>query len=230
MTALATKRVALQLWQEQFAAPPAPMSAREMRERGWDYVDIVFVTGDAYVDHPSFAMAILHRVLEAAGFRVAMLSQPAWRSCEPWRQFGRPRLFFAVSAGNMDSLINHYTANRKVRNDDAYSPGGRIGLRPDRATLVYCQRAREAFPGVPVIAGGVEASLRRLAHYDYWSDSVKRSIVLDCKADLLVFGMGEEAILEIAQRLEKGGIVKDLRDLRGVAYVLGAKESDELKG
>ena len=155
-----------------------------MAARGWDAVDVVFVTGDAYVDHPSFAMAILHRVLEAAGFRVAILSQPDWQSCEPWRQFGRPRLFFAVSAGNMDSLINHYTANKKVRNDDAYSPGGRIGLRPDRATLPYCQRCREAFPGVPVIAGGVEASLRRLAHYDYWSDTVRRSILLDCKADL----------------------------------------------
>src|SRR5256885_9020064 len=224
MTALATKRVALQLWQEQFAAPPAPMTAREMRERGWDYVDVVFVTGDAYVDHPSFAMAILHRGLEAAGFRVAMLSQPDWHSCAPWRQFGRPRLFFAISAGNMDSLINHYTANKKVRNDDAYSPGGRIGLRPDRATLSYCQRAREAFPGVPVIAGGVEASLRRLAHYDYWSDPVRRSILLDCKADLLGYGMGEQAILEIAQRLNAGETVKDLRNMRGVAFKLGASE------
>lgn len=222
----ASSRVALKLWHEQFAAPPAPMTGAEMRARGWDEVDIVFVTGDAYVDHPSFAMAILHRVLEAAGFRVAMLSQPDWHSCEPWRQFGRPRLFFAVSAGNMDSLINHYTASKKVRNDDAYSPGGRIGLRPDRATLPYCQRCREAFPGVPVIAGGVEASLRRLAHYDYWSDAVRRSILLDSKADLVVFGMGERIIVEIAQRLAAGKTVKDLRDLRGVAYALGAKESE----
>jgi uncharacterized radical SAM protein YgiQ len=190
-------------------------------------VDVVFVTGDAYVDHPSFAMAILHRVLERAGFRVAVLSQPDWKSCDPWRQFGRPRLFFAVSAGNMDSLINHYTANKKVRNDDAYSPGGRIGLRPDRATLVYCQRAREAFPGVPVIAGGVEASLRRLAHYDYWSDTVKRSIVLDAKADLLVYGMGEQNIITIANRLAARQTIRDLRDLRGVTYALGATESDE---
>src|SRR5829696_384979 len=225
MPATANKRVALQLWQEQFAAPPLPMSAAEVRARGWDAVDIVFVTGDAYVDHPSFAMAILGRVLEAAGFRVAILSQPDWRSVEPWRQFGRPRLFFAVSAGNMDSLINHYTANKKVRNDDAYSPGGRIGLRPDRATLPYCQRCREAFPGTPVIAGGVEASLRRLAHYDYWSDTVRRSILLDSKADLVVYGMGEAAIIEIAQRLAAGKTVKDLRDLRGVAYALGAKEA-----
>jgi uncharacterized radical SAM protein YgiQ len=201
------------------------MTGAEMRARGWDAVDVVFVTGDAYVDHPSFAMAILARVLEAAGFRVAVLSQPDWRSCDPWRQFGRPRLFFAVSAGNMDSLINHYTANKKVRNDDAYSPGGRIGLRPDRATLPYCHRAREAFPGVPVIAGGVEASLRRLAHYDYWSDTVRRSILLDSKADLVVYGMGEAAIVEIAQHLAAGGSVRDLRDLRGVAYVLGASES-----
>src|SRR5262249_44174866 len=156
------------------------------------------------------------------------LSQRAWQSCEPWRQFGRPRLFFAVSAGNMDSLINHYTANRKVRNDDAYSPGGRIGLRPDRATLAYCHRCREAFPGVPVIAGGVEASLRRLAHYDYWSDTVRRSIVLDAKADLLVYGMGEQTIVEIARRLAAGQSVKDLRDLRGVAYKLGATEAQSI--
>lgn len=200
-----------------------------MKTRGWDAVDVVFVTGDAYIDHPSFAMAILHRVLERAGFRVAILSQPAWKNCEPWRQFGPPRLFFAVSAGNMDSLINHYTANKKVRNDDAYSPGGRIGLRPDRATLVYCQRAREAFPGVPIIAGGVEASLRRLAHYDYWSDSVKRSIVLDSKADVLVYGMGEKNIVEMARRFAAGQTVRDLRNLRGITFALGAKESDELR-
>jgi uncharacterized radical SAM protein YgiQ len=221
-------RLSLPLWQKTYAAPLAPMSAAEMCERGWDYVDVVFVTGDAYVDHPSFAMAVLARVLEAAGFRVGMLSQPDWRSCEPWRQFGRPRLFFAVSAGNMDSLINHYTANKKVRNDDAYSPGGRIGLRPDRATLPYCHRAREAFPGVPIIAGGVEASLRRLAHYDYWSDTVRRTILLDAKPDLLVFGMGERVIVDIARRLAAGQTVRDLRSLRGVAYALGAKESERL--
>ena len=219
-------RISLPLWQAQYAAPFAPTTAAEMAARGWDAVDVVFVTGDAYVDHPSFAMAILHRVLEQAGFRVAILSQPHWKSCEPWRQFGRPRLFFAISAGNMDSLINHYTANKKVRNDDAYSPGGRIGLRPDRATLAYCQRAREAFPRVPVIAGGVEASLRRLAHYDYWSDSVKRSIVLDSKADLVVYGMGEANILAIAKKLKAGGTLRDLRALRGVAYALGAKEAE----
>jgi uncharacterized radical SAM protein YgiQ len=221
-------RLTLPLWHEQFAAPLAPMSGAEMHERGWDQVDVVFVTGDAYVDHPSFAMAILARVLEAAGFRVGMVSQPDWHSCEPWRAFGRPLLFFAISAGNMDSLINHYTANKKVRNDDAYSPGGRIGLRPDRATLAYCHRAREAYSGVPIIAGGVEASLRRLAHYDYWSDTVRRSILLDAKADLLVYGMGEKTIVEIAQRLAAGQTVRDLRDLRGVTYALGASETQLL--
>ena len=203
---------------------PLPMSIREATERGWDELDVVFVTGDAYIDHPSFAMAILGRVLEAAGFRVGIVSQPDWRSCDDWRRFGRPRLFFAISAGNMDSMINHYTANRKVRNNDAYSPGGRIGLRPDRCTLAYCQRAREAFKGVPVIAGGVEASLRRLAHYDYWSDKVRRSILLDCKADLVVYGMAEDAIVEIARRLADGEKVRDLRDMRGVAYAQGASE------
>jgi uncharacterized radical SAM protein YgiQ len=204
---------------------PLPMTRAEMQARGWDEVDVVFVTGDAYVDHPSFAMALLGRLLEAEGFRVGILSQPEWRSCVAWRTFGRPRLFFAVSAGNMDSMINHYTANRKVRNDDAYSPGGAIGRRPDRPTLAYCQRAREAYKGVPVIAGGVEASLRRLAHYDYWSDKVRRSIILDCKADLVVFGMGERPIIEITHRLARGETVRDLRDLRGVVYRLGASES-----
>src|SRR5712691_2595089 len=211
-------------------ALPLPMSRTEMAARGWEGVDIVFVSGDAYVDHPSFAMAILARVLESAGLRVGMLCQPDWRKVDDWRRFGRPRLFFGISAGNMDSMINHYTANRKVRNDDAYSPGGRIGLRPDRATLSYCQRAREAYPGVPVIAGGVEASLRRLAHYDYWSDKVRRSILLDAKADLVAFGMGEESILEIARRLDAGQTVGDLRDMRGIAYVMGARESEEKFG
>ncbi len=207
------------------AALPLPMSMAEARKRGWDELDVVFVTGDAYIDHPSFAMAILGRTLEAAGYRVGIISQPDWRNCDAWREFGQPRLFFGISAGNMDSMINHYTANKKVRNDDAYSPGGRIGLRPDRATLSYCQRAREAYKGVPVIAGGVEASLRRLAHYDYWSDKVKRSILLDSKADLLAFGMGENSIVEIARRLEAGETVKDLRDMRGAAYALGASET-----
>jgi uncharacterized radical SAM protein YgiQ len=170
-------------------------------------------------------MAILGRVLEAAGYRVGIIAQPDWQRVDDWRRFGKPRLFFAISAGNMDSMINHYTANRKVRNDDAYSPGGQIGQRPDRATLAYCQRARQAYRGVPVIAGGVEASLRRLAHYDYWSDKVRRSILLDAKADLVAFGMGEDAILDIANRLSSGESVRDLHDMRGVAYALGASET-----
>jgi uncharacterized radical SAM protein YgiQ len=204
---------------------PLPMTPEDVKARGFTEVDVVFVSGDAYVDHPSFAMALLGRLLESAGFRVAILSQPDWRSADAFRRFGKPRLFFAVSAGNMDSMINHYTANKKVRNDDAYSPGGAIGRRPDRATLAYSQRAREAFPGVPVVAGGVEASLRRIAHYDYWSDTVRRSILLDAKADLIGFGMGERGILELARRLDAGETVKDLRDLRGVAYRLGKSEA-----
>src|SRR5216117_149032 len=218
-------RLSLPLWTETYAAPHLPASRTEMTARCWDCVDVVFITGDAYIDHPSFAMAILGRVLEAAGFRVGIVSQPDWRKVDDWRRFGRPRLFFGISGGNMDSMINHYTANKKVRNADAYSPGGRIGLRPDRATLSYCQRAREAYPGVPVIAGGVEASLRRLAHYDYWSDKVRKSILLDSKADLVVYGMGEETIVEIAKRLQAGKTVRELRDLSGVAYVLGAAET-----
>jgi len=206
------------------ATAPLPMSRAEMEARGWDEVDVVFVTGDAYVDHPSFAMALLGRLLESGGYRVGIVSQPDWKNCDAWRTFGRPRLFFAISAGNMDSMINHYTASKKVRNDDAYSPGGKIGLRPDRATLAYCQRAREAYKGVPVIAGGVEASLRRIAHYDYWSDKVRRPIILDAKADLIAFGMGERGILEIARRLAAGKRVDELRDMRGVAYRLGASE------
>ncbi|RMG06854.1 MAG: YgiQ family radical SAM protein [Planctomycetota bacterium] len=200
------------------------MTPEEVSARGWDAVDVVLVSGDAYVDHPSFGTAVIGRVLEAAGYRVAVLAQPDWRSCDPWRRFGRPRLFFGVGAGNMDSMINHYTANRKVRNDDAYSPGGRIGLRPDRATLAYCQRAREAYKGVPVVAGAVEASLRRLAHYDYWSDKVRGSILLDAKADLIVYGMAETTIVEVARHLERGEPLESLRSLRGVVYATGARE------
>jgi len=205
---------------------PLPLTRQEMLSRGWDSVDVVFVTGDAYVDHPSFAAALLARVLEADGFRVGILAQPDWHSAEPWTTFGPPNLAFCVSAGNMDSMINHYTANRKVRNSDAYSPDGKIGLRPDRATLSYCQRAREAYPGCVVIAGGVEASLRRLAHYDYWSDKIKRSMVLDSKADLLVYGMGETPLLEILRRLRNGEPISTIRDVRGTAYRL--KKTEDL--
>ncbi len=201
-----------------------PLTPDEVRARGWDAPDVLFVSGDAYIDHPSFAAALLCRVLAAHGFRVAVLAQPDWRSAEAWRAFGRPRLCYAVSAGNMDSMINHYTANRKRRNDDAYSPGGRIGLRPDRATNVYAQRCREAFPGVPIVAGGVEASLRRIAHYDYWSDQVRPSVLVSSKADLLGFGMGERVLLEVVQRLAHGASITQCRDLRGVAYLLGAHE------
>ncbi|GAB4151296.1 MAG: YgiQ family radical SAM protein [Planctomycetota bacterium] len=202
-----------------------PASPDEVRARGWDGIDVLFVTGDAYVDHPSFAMAILARALEAAGFRVAILSQPDWRSSKAFAAFGRPRLCFAVSAGNMDSMINHYTANRKPRSQDAYSPAGRAGLRPDRATNVYAQRCREAFFGVPVVIGGVEASLRRIAHFDYWSETVRPSILVTSKADLLGFGMGERVLVEICRRLAAGASIRDCRDLRGVAYLLGGKES-----
>ena len=201
-----------------------PMSRAEMDALGWDQPDVIFVSGDAYVDHPSFAAALLGRWLEAHGFRVAVLAQPDWQSADAWRALGPPRLFYAVSAGNMDSMINHYTANRKRRNADAYSPGGRIGLRPDRAAAVYAQRCREAFKGVPVVTGGVEASLRRVAHYDYWSDKVRPSHLVHSKADLLAFGMGERTILAIARRLADGEEVSALRDLRGVAYLLGAKQ------
>jgi len=201
-----------------------PTSVQEMAARGWDQPDVVFVSGDAYVDHPSFAASILGRWLEKHGFRVAVLAQPDWRSAEAWRTLGRPKLFYAVSAGAMDSMINHYTANRKKRNADAYSPGGRIGLRPDRANAVYAQRCREAFRDVPVVTGGVEASLRRIAHYDYWSGNVQQSSLVTSKADLVAYGNGERTILAIAQRLAAGASVRELRDLRGVAYLLGKSE------
>ncbi len=199
-------------------------SRSDLEARGWSQADVIFVTGDAHVDHPSFAMAILGRWLEHHGFRVAILAQPNWRDVAAWRELGRPRLFYAVSAGSMDSMINHYTANRKRRNADAYSPGGQIGLRPDRPTAVYAQRCREAFKGVPVVTGGVEASLRRIAHYDYWSDRVWPSNLVSSKASLLGYGMGESLILEIAQRLDRGEALESLRDLRGVAYLLGKNE------
>ncbi len=214
-------------------ADPLPMTPDEVQARGWSEVDVVFITGDAYVDSPSFANGLLARVLEADGFKVAVLSQPDWHSVDEFRKFGRPRLAFCVSAGNMDSMLNHYTANKKVRNDDAYSPGGKIGRRPDRATLSYCQRARQAFPGVPVLTGGVEASLRRIAHYDYWSDRVRKSILLDAKADILIYGMGERPILEIMRRLNAGESIKSIHDVRGTVWRLGQtddypEESDSL--
>ncbi|MEI7530082.1 MAG: YgiQ family radical SAM protein [Elusimicrobiota bacterium] len=202
-----------------------PVTPEETRQRGWDAVDVVLVTGDAYVDHPSFAMALVGRVLEAEGLRVAILAQPRWDDCADFRKFGRPRLFFGVSAGNMDSMINKYTHNRRVRSTDEFSPGGRPGLRPDRASIIYCQRAREAYPDAPIVLGGIEASMRRFAHYDYWSDKVRKSVLLDAKADLLVYGMGERAVREIAARLSGGETISALRNIRGTAYPLGARET-----
>ena len=189
-----------------------PLSADEARARGWADVDVVLITGDAYVDHPSFAVAVIGRVLEAEGMRVAVLSQPDWKSKEDFRRFGRPRLFFGISAGNMDSMVNKYTALRKVRNDDAYSEGGVPFRRPDRAAIVYAQRAREAYGDVPIILGGIEASLRRFSHFDFWSGRVRRSILLDSKADMLVYGMGEKPIVEIARRLRAGVPANRIRD------------------
>src|SRR6266540_2099511 len=207
-------------WAERFGtAPVLPTSRAEMDELGWDSCDVVLVTGDAYVDHPSFGMALIGRLLEAHGFRVGILAQPNWHSVEAFRALGRPTVMWGVTAGNMDSMVNRYTADRKLRRDDAYSPGGKGGLRPDRAAIVYAQRCREAFADVPVVLGGIEASLRRIAHYDYWSDKVRRSIVVDARADLVVYGNGERAIVEIAHRLAAGEQASDISDVRGTAFV-----------
>ena len=207
-------------WAECFGpAPELPMSRAEMDALGWDSCDIIIVTGDAYVDHPSFGMAVIGRLLEAQGFRVGILSQPDWTSAEPFKALGKPNLFFGVAAGNMDSMINRYTADRKRRNDDAYTPDNEGGKRPDRAVIVYSQRVREAYRDAPLIVGSIEASLRRIAHYDYWSDKVRRSILLDSRADLLLYGNAERAIVDIAHRLAGGESIHDIRDLRGTAFV-----------
>ena len=207
-------------WAERFGtAPFLPMSREEMDLLGWDSCDVIVVTGDAYVDHPSFGMAIVGRVLEAQGFRVGIIAQPDWHSADAFAALGRPNLFFGITAGNMDSMVNRYTSDRRIRSDDAYTPGGEGGKRPDRSVIVYAQRAREAFKDVPIIVGGIEASLRRIAHFDYWSEKVRRSILLDSKADLLVYGNGERQICEIAHRLAKGESVSDITDLRGTAFV-----------
>ncbi|MFD2181310.1 YgiQ family radical SAM protein [Rhodoplanes azumiensis] len=198
-------------------APFLPMSRAEMDRLGWDACDIVLVTGDAYVDHPSFGMAIIGRLLEAQGFRVGIIAQPDWQSAEPFKALGKPRVFFGVTGGNMDSMVNRYTADRRLRHDDAYTPGGEGGRRPDRCTLVYAQRCREAFKDVPIVLGGIEASLRRIAHYDYWSDKVRRSVLADAKADLLLYGNAERAVVEVAHRLAAGEAPRDLDDIRGVA-------------
>ncbi len=209
-----------QYWAKRFGtAPFLPMSRSEMDELGWDSCDIILVTGDAYVDLPSFGMAIIGRVLEAQGFRVGILAQPDWKSAEPFKALGRPNLFFGISAGNMDSMVNRYTADRRIRSDDAYTPGGTAGRRPDRSVIVYAQRAREAFGDVPIIIGGIEASLRRIAHYDYWSDKVRRTILMDAKADLLVYGNAERQVVEIAHRLAAKEPITNITDVRGTAFV-----------
>lgn len=207
-------------WAKRFGtAPFLPINRAEMEALGWDSCDVIIVTGDAYADHPSFGMAVIGRTLEAQGFRVGIIAQPDWRHAEAFKALGRPNLYFGVAAGNMDSMINHYTADRKVRNDDAYTPGGVAGKRPDRATLVYTQRCKEAYKDVPVIIGGIEASLRRIAHYDYWQDKVRRSVLIDSKADLLLYGNAERAIVEVTHRLARKQPIDSITDVRGTAFM-----------
>jgi uncharacterized radical SAM protein YgiQ len=204
------------------AAPFLPMSRAEMQALGWDSCDVILITGDAYIDHPSFGMALVGRLLESQGYRVGIISQPDWHSAEPFRALGKPNLYFGVTAGNMDSMVNRYTADRKIRSDDAYTPNGEPNKRPDRSVTVYAQRAREAFPGVPVVIGSIEASLRRIAHYDYWSDQVRRAVLLDSKADILLFGNAERALIDLTRRMAAGENIKDIRDLRGTAFMAPA--------
>ena len=207
-------------WAARFGvAPFLPLTRAEMDMLDWDCCDIILVTGDAYVDHPSFGMAVIGRLLEAQGFRVGIIAQPDWNSAEPFRALGRPNLFFGVTAGNMDSMVNRYTSDRRLRHNDAYTPNDEGGQRPDRAVIVYSQRCREAYPDAPIVIGGIEASLRRIAHYDYWSDKVRRSILLDAKADLLLYGNAERAIVEIAHRIAAGESPKTIRDVRGTAFI-----------
>ena len=207
-------------WAECYGtAPFLPMSRAEMDELGWDSCDVIIVTGDAYVDHPSFGMAIIGRLLEAQGFRVGIIAQPDWQSKLAFEALGRPNLFFGVAAGNMDSMINRYTADRKVRNDDAYTPGGIGGRRPDRCSLVYSQRCKEAYGDVPIVLGGIEASLRRIAHYDYWQDKVRRSILVDAHADILLYGNAERAVIEIAHRVARGEPIGEITEIRGTAFL-----------
>jgi uncharacterized radical SAM protein YgiQ len=207
-------------WAQRFGvAKFLPTSRAEMESLGWDSCDIILVTGDAYVDHPSFGMAVIGRMLENQGFRVGIIAQPEWQSAAPFKILGKPNLFFGVTAGNMDSMINRYTADRKIRSDDAYTPGGMGGKRPDRSSTVYSQRCQEAYPGVPIVLGGIEGSLRRIAHYDYWQDKVRRSVLLDSKADILLYGNAERAIVEIAHRLGRKENIADITDVRGTAFV-----------
>ncbi len=213
-------------WAKRFGtAPFLPMSRAEMEQLGWDSCDIILVTGDAYVDHPSFGMAVIGRVLEAQGFRVGIIAQPDWQSAEPFKVLGKPNLFWGVTAGNMDSMINRYTADRKIRSDDAYTPGDVGGKRPDRAAIVYSQRCREAYKDVPIVLGGIEGSLRRIAHYDYWTETVRRSIVVDSKCDILLYGNAERALVEVAHRIARKEPVEQITDVRGTAFV--RKQSGE---
>jgi uncharacterized radical SAM protein YgiQ len=207
-------------WAQRFGtAPVLPMSRAEMDELGWDSCDVIIVTGDAYVDHPSFGMAIIGRLLEAQGFRVGIIAQPQWQDTSDFMALGQPNLFFGITSGNMDSMVNRYTADRKVRSDDAYTPNGIAGKRPDRSVLVYSHRCREAYPDVPIVLGGIEASLRRIAHYDYWSDKIRRSILLDAHADILLYGNAERALVTLAHRLARREPIEQITDLRGTVFV-----------
>ena len=214
-------------WAHRFGtAPFLPMSRAEMDALGWDACDIILVTGDAYIDHPSFGMAIVGRLLEAQGFRVGIIAQPDWTSAEPFKALGKPTVAFGVTGGNMDSMVNRYTSDKRLRHDDAYTPNGEGGKRPDRAVVVYAQRVREAFRDVPIVLGGIEASLRRIAHYDYWSDKVRRSILVDAKADILIYGNAERALVEVMHRLAKGETTATMDDVRGVALMKSAVPED----
>jgi len=196
------------------------MTRAEMDALGWDSCDVILVTGDAYIDHPSFGMALVGRLLEAQGYKVGIISQPDWQSAEPFRALGKPNLYWGITAGNMDSMVNRYTADRKIRSDDAYTPNAEPNKRPDRAVTVYAQRVREAYPGVPVVIGSIEASLRRIAHYDYWSDKVRRSVLFESKADLLIFGNAERALVDVTRRIAAGENIKSIRDIRGTAFLV----------
>jgi uncharacterized radical SAM protein YgiQ len=221
-------------WPHRFGtAPFLPMSRTEMDALGWDECDIILVTGDAYIDHPSFGMALIGRLLESQGFRVGIIAQPDWQSAEPFKALGRPALFFGITGGNMDSMVNRYTADRRLRHNDSYSPNGEGGKRPDRASIVYAQRCREAYNSTPIVLGGIESSLRRIAHYDYWSDKVRRSILVDAKADVLLYGNAERAVVEVAHRFAKakGAVPADLGDVRGAVFLKDGVPADwtELK-
>lgn len=207
-----------------------PMTQREMKARGWSELDILFISADAYVDHPSFATALLCRLLEKEGFRVGIIAQPDWKNCDSIRILGEPKLCTMISGGNIDSMVAHYTVTKKKRSSDMYSPGGKAGLRPDRPVIVYSNLARQAFGKKPVIIGGLEASLRRFAHYDYWQDLVKKSILLDSKADLLVYGMGERQVVEIASRLKDGKQIDDMYDIQGICYSVAEQKAQEIRG